>query len=122
MMVTSRALGDGSTAVCDDGTVGVPGGVPGVDPPVFGGSQVAADAINDLGCRYGARSFDSDACTRDFSAISGFVDPTTTVQFCPNIGIGSELAFASGDTLLTVRVRNIVGQLGPAARIVIRVP
>ena len=122
MIVSGRPLGNGSAQVCDDGTTGPPGGVPAVSPPVFGGSQAVANAINDLSCRFNARSVAGDACTRDESATSRFVDPTTSVQFCPRVGIGSELAFPAGDTLLTVRVRNNLGQLGETASIVIRRP
>jgi hypothetical protein len=119
MMVTNRPLGNGSSAVCDDGTSGPPGGVPAVDPPVFDGSAI--NPINDLGCRFSSRANDGEACTRDFSASTFFVDPTSTIQFCPKVGIGSEIAFPVGDTILTARVRNVLGQAGAPASIVIRV-
>ncbi len=121
MMVASRPLGNGSLDVCDDGTSGPPGGVPAIEPAVFGDTQASRDAINDLGCRFSARTDDGSACTRDFSATSSFVDPTSMVQFCPLVGIGSEVAFPPGDTRLTVRVRNVLGQVGPPASMVIRV-
>ncbi len=122
LIIANRALGNGSTKVCDDGvtTVGTPGGVPAVVPPAFGGSQATANAINDFACRFSARTA-GETCTRDFSSNPIFVDPTSTLQFCPQVGIGSELAFGVGDTLLTVRIRNTIGQLGPSASIVVRV-
>jgi hypothetical protein len=121
MIVASRLLGNGSSLVCDDGSSGPPGGVPAIHPASFGGSQASANAINDLACRFSARSNAADACTRDFSALSVFVDSSTTVQFCPRVGIGSELAFPVGDTELTVRLRNTQGQVGFASTIVVRV-
>jgi len=121
MLVASRPLGNGSALVCDDGTTGPPGGVPAVDPPTFGGTQASANAINDLACRFSARSIAADACTRDSSALSVFIDQTSTVQFCPRVGVGSEIAFPAGDTTLTARVRNTQGQVGPPSSIVVRV-
>ena len=121
LIVSSRSLGNGSAQVCDDGTTGPPGGVPAVDPPTFGGTQASANAINDLACRFSARTNATDACTRDFSALSVFIDPTSSVQFCPRVGVGSEFAFPAGDTTLTVRLRNNQGQLGPPSSIVVRV-
>lgn len=120
MIVSSRALGNGSAAVCDDGTTGPPGGVPAVSPPAFGGTQAVANAINDFSCRFDARSVQGDACTRDESAQSRFVVQNSVVQFCPRVGIGAELAFPAGDTMLTTRVRNNLGQLGAPASIIIR--
>jgi hypothetical protein len=121
-IVTSRALGNGSATVCDVGPAPQPiGGVPAVDPPVFGGSQVASNAINDLSCRFDARSGSSQACTRDSFGTDTFVGDGSTTQFCTAPGVGAELAFSLGDTYLTARVRDIAGQPGPPASIVIRV-
>jgi len=44
-IITSRPLGNGSPGVCDKGPPPMIGGVPAVDPPMFGGSQAAANAI-----------------------------------------------------------------------------
>ena len=120
-LVSSRALGNGSAAVCDDGTPPNLGGVPAVDPPQFGGTQSSANAINDLSCRFDARKTASDACTRNQFQTESFVDPTTTVQFCPRVSIGAEIAFPLGDTRLTVRARDSLGQPGHPASIIVRV-
>lgn len=90
-------------------------------PPAFGGSQAIADAINDAGCRFEARSPSSNACTIDrLSTEERFVVANTTVQFCGTIN--SVLAFAHGlDTTLTVRVLDTDGRPGPPASIVVRV-
>jgi hypothetical protein len=121
----SRALGNGSPAVCDDGPApDLPlGGVPGVNPPMFGGTQQAANAINDLSCRFDVRGNTTLACTRDpFTQMEEFVGQGSTVQFCTTTGVGTEVAFPPGDTTLTVRVRDVLGQPGHAATIVIRIP
>jgi hypothetical protein len=121
-LVASRVLGNGSTAVCDTGPVPRPGGVPAVSPPLFGGTQAVSNAINDFGCRFDARTSSSLACTRDaFQQTESFVDGRSTVQFCTSLGIGTEMAFPPGDTILTARVRDLIGQPGPPVSIVIRV-
>jgi hypothetical protein len=120
----SRALGNGSLAVCDLGPAPTKplGGVPAVDPPAFGGSQADSDAINDFSCRFDARSTSSLACTRDpFQQTDTFVGQNSSVQFCSTTGVGSEMAFPLGDTILTVRVRDVLGQPGHPVSIVIRV-
>jgi hypothetical protein len=118
-IVVSRPLGNGSPAVCD-ATAPMIGGVPAVDPPDFGGSQASTNAINDLGCRFDARTADT-ACTRNASEYPAFVAPRTTVQFCPTVDVGAEIAFPAGDTRVTARVTDAVGQPGMPASIIIRV-
>jgi len=120
-LLSSNPLGNGSTAVCDDGPDPPIGGVPAVNPPMFGGTQASANAINDLGCRFNARVTTGDACTKNSQQDPSFVNPATRVQFCPAIGVGSELTFPVGDTRLTVRVTDIIGQPGPPSSIIIRV-
>jgi hypothetical protein len=121
-ILTRRLLGNGSSVVCDDGDPPPPGGVPAIDPPQFGGSQASADAINDFACRFNARVVGSDACTKDLLGVSTFVNPLSSIQFCPRVGIGAEVAFPAGDTKLTVRLRDVQGRPSDApASIIIRV-
>lgn len=123
-IVTSQQLGNGSSLVCDIGPApNRPlGGVPAVTPPAFGGSQTIANAINDLSCRFDARGAGSLACTRDpFQQVEAFAAPDSTIQFCTTTGVGSEIAFPTGDTILTARVRDVLGQPGHPVSIVIRV-
>lgn len=120
-MVVSRPLGNGSALVCDNGPDPPIGGVPAVDPPMFGGSLAAANAINDLGCRFEARTNTADACTRNGLQDAAFVNAQTRVQFCPVVGVGHEIAFPLGDTRVTVRVTDILGNPGLPASIIIRV-
>jgi hypothetical protein len=122
LIISSEALGNGSTTVCDDSPPSFIGGVPAVDPPSFGGTQFVANAINDFACRFTARNQSGDACTRgptgDFAFVTG---ATKVVQFCPTVGIGLELAFPLGDTLLTAIVRDENGLPGAPRSIIIRV-
>lgn len=121
-IVASRPLGNGSTRVCDNQNNPPLGGVPAVNPPIFGGTQAASNAINDLSCRFDVRGDASLACTRDpFQQVGTFVGQGSTVQFCISPAVGSELAFPLGDTILTARVRDVLGQPGHPVSIVIRV-
>ena len=120
----SRPLGDGSLVVCDN-TEGHFGGVPGIDPMSYDTTQAISDALNDLGCRFndgtgtpGGRNEDS-ACVQFPDGEFHFVDPQSTVEFCGFISF--PLRFADGDTIVTARVRDINGILGPPRQIVIRV-
>lgn len=120
-ILVSRAIGDGSTRVCDAGPDPPLGGVPAVDPPQFGGTQASANAINDFACRFNARTSSGDACTRNAAQEATFVRPDTRVQYCPVLGIGSEVAFPGGDTRVTARATDILGQPGFPDSIIIRV-
>ena len=121
-IVSSRPLGNGSTSICDDGPAPSLGGVPAVNPAVFGGSQSVSNAINDLSCRFDWRAASTLACTRDpFQQDGTFVVPGSTAQFCTVTGVGVELSFPLGDTILTARVRDELGFPGPPHSIVVRV-
>jgi hypothetical protein len=123
-ILVSRSLGDGSTAVCDDASP-QPGGVPGIEPPEFDGSQAVANAVNDLSCRFKdglgiRRGRDAlDACTMFGDGIFRFVAPTTTLQYCGLIN--EPLLFPEGDTLVRARIRDIAGNISAEHQIVIRV-
>ena len=122
----TRALGDGSAAVCDD-TPPIIGGVPAINPPNFGSDQTVIDRLNDLGCRFidgvgrkiGRNCGDETACVLGLDGQFACVAPDTTLQFCGFIG--QILSFPSGDTTVTVRARDIQGNLGPAKQLIIRV-
>lgn len=126
-IVVSRPLGDGSALVCDLGPFEPIGGVPATDPPRFGGTQASANAVNDLSCRFTARLSSTDGgegpgpCTRNANGDGAFMQSETRVQFCPTTGIGSEIMFPSGDTRVTGRLRDVGGEPGPAASIIVRV-
>jgi hypothetical protein len=121
----SRALGNGSPAVCDS-TGATAGGVPAIDPPNFDALQSVVDAVNDLACRFvdgtgkpGARRSALDSCVMFATGESGFVASNTTIQFCGFVtGV---MEFPPGDTLVTVRLRDEGGNPGPAAQLIVRV-
>jgi len=121
-LVSSRALGDGSLKVCDD-MPGDLGGVPPVEPPVFSGTQAVANALNDLGCRFDVHIQSSIACTKASGTMDpSFVNASTNTQFCSSPGVGVEIAFPTGDTRLTVRVKDIAGYPGLPSAIIVRIP
>lgn len=120
----SRPIGDGSSVVCDD-EEGHFGGVPGIDPTSFDGTQAISDALNDLGCRFndgtgnpGGRTADS-ACVQFPDGEFHFVDPSASIEFCGFISV--PLRFPDGDTIVTARVRDVSGIIGPPRQIVVRV-
>lgn len=122
-ILASRSLGDGSTAVCD---IGVPaGGVPGVTPPSFDSSPSNINSVNDLACRFRDGEGHplgvgpADACTLFPSGEYEFVNASSTVQYCAVVA--RVFAFADGDTLLTVRLRDIQGFVGPPVQLLVRV-
>ena len=121
----SQQLGNGSAAVCDS-TGSMAGGVPAINPPRFDPIQDVIDAVNDLGCRFldgggtpMARKR-SEACakippTDDYT----FVSDDSTVQFCAFID--STLAFSSGDTIVTARLRDDEGNPGVPEQLLVHV-
>ncbi len=125
-MEATRSLGNGSAAVCD-GAVPLLGGVPGIDPPSFDATQRIADAINDFGCRFndgtgkpqGREASDGCALFPDGDLLGRFVNPDATIEFCAFIN--RALRFPAGDTVLTARVRDEMGVLGPARQMIVRV-
>ncbi|MEO8604694.1 MAG: hypothetical protein ABI629_19150 [bacterium] len=121
-IIVSRALGDGSAAVCDD-MAPLFGGVPATEPLAFTAPEVA-DALNDLGCRVDdgrgeprARQADS-ACTTNRDGEFAFVDSTTQLQFC--LPIAGAWPFPSGDTIVAARLVDVLGGLSGVREIVIR--
>ena len=124
-VLVSKPLGHGNSAVCELGGT-VPDGVPGIDPPVFADVQEVTDAISDLGCHFtddegqtmGRSS--ARACTTSSTGTgAGFVNPTSTLQFCAFIDV--PIGFTSGETTIAARVRDVDGNIGAETQIVLRV-
>ena len=88
--------------------------------------RAMADALNDFGCRFtngqGGQTGRScgEACLRFDDGEFHCKSEDTTAQFCAQVD--TPMAFSAGDTLLTVRARNVHGELGPPAQIIIRIP
>jgi hypothetical protein len=115
----SRALGDGSEAVCDVTPPRI-GGVPGTlfDFPIV--DLTTTDAVNDFACRFRVYTEPDFACTLDTGANLRFQNSSSTVQYC--VLINDALTFPPGDTIVRVRLRDIGGNTGEAAEMVVRVP
>lgn len=126
-ILSSRPLGNGSPAVCDRQRPNA-GGVPAVEPPVFADTSFVIGAANDLSCRFLdgvgnaiGRQSSGDSCVQvpANSSTFRFVSSTSTIQFCSLVD--SAFAFPEGDTVLTVRLRDVAGNVGVPAQIVVRV-
>ena len=123
----NRPIGDGSPTVCDDMLPNI-GGVPATNPPSFADDPAITDHLNDLGCRFvdgtgqrlGRVCTETAACVRGSDGQFGCVSPQTTVQFCGLIP--KPVEFPVGDTVVTARVRDALGNTGPPAQIVVRIP
>lgn len=122
----TRPLGDGSSLVCDDAPPTL-GGVPAINPPNFSSDPAIADRLNDLACRFidgsgekvGRQCGDNTACVLGDDGIFGCVTGDATIQFCGFVG--QALIFPTGDTLVTVRVRDVQGNLGLPRQLIVRV-
>jgi len=97
-------------------------GVPGFPSPDFGPSQVVTDALTDLACRFQV-SVPGQPCTLNGFGEESLLNPnpsdSSVRQFCYLVENGA--AFKNGDTIVTAQVRDVAGQIGPGAQIVVRV-
>jgi hypothetical protein len=121
-ILANRPLGNGSAIVCD---IGPPpaaiGGVPAVNPVDF----TQSDALADFACRFVVHTAGTDSCT--LNDLGNFAFASTEVtsqtrQFCSVPAVGREIMFPTGETELTVRIRDTGGNAGPPASIIVRVP
>jgi len=123
-IAVSRPLGNGSAAVCDNAGA-TAGGVPAINPPQFDPKPATINAVNDFACRFvdggGApvARKPTEACVLFSTGDFGFVGHLSTVQFC---GVITRiLEFPSGDTLVTVRLLDELGNPGFPAQLIVRV-
>jgi hypothetical protein len=115
----NRPLGDGSEAVCDARPPKI-GGIPAIDPPSFAekNPKVSA-ALNDLSCRFETFIESNSSCTVAKAGEFSFVDPKESkVQFC--MVVAHAWNFPDGDTLVSVRLRDVDGNPGPVTRFIVR--
>ena len=120
-LLTSRNLGNGTSVVCDRGQpppLGMGGGIPAIEPPDFGEGPAITDAMLDFSCRFAVQPSREDACTLDNRGNFDFLGNSTTIQFCDQVA--SVASFPSGDTVISVRLRDVAGNLGPPAQVVVR--
>ncbi len=117
---SNRNLGNGSTAICD---VEPPsdGGVPAIPTPNFDPAPGVNDALTDFACRFEALS-PGNPCTLNSNGSPATVSPSLPVnskQFC--YIVATSASFPTGDTILSVRVRDEDGNDGNVEQIVVRV-
>jgi hypothetical protein len=127
----SNPLGNGSPAVCDSSGDN-PGGIPGIFPVTFdvNVNPDIVNIVNDFACRFldggpgGGQPVargPNYACVKDaVTEEYGFANPTSTVEFCASITSVEQFPPAT-DTTLTVRLRDVIGNVGPPAQIIVHV-
>ena len=123
LIESSQPLGNGSAAVCDLGPPppeGEGGGIPAIDPPDFGPGDSITAALLDFACRFAVQPTAGEACTLNSFGDYAFRSPDSTIQYCNQFAAVS--AFPVGLTVLTARLRDVAGNLGPPAQIVIDNP
>jgi hypothetical protein len=120
-VLVSQDIGDGSPAKCDQGPPPTPfGGVPGIDPPLFGPDQDVTDAIQDMACRFTVQPIVAGSqCTRNRFGDFAYIGAGTRQQFCYQVPLTA--AFHTGDTVVAMQLRDVAGHLGPKKEIVVRV-
>jgi hypothetical protein len=124
----SNPLGNGSLAVCDRSGSSA-GGVPGVPSVTFDPTTNPniINIVNDLACRFvdgtGAqRGRMTYPCVKHLpSEEYGFADPRSTIEFCSASITSAEEFPPATDTTLTVRLRDVNGNVGAPAQIIIHI-
>jgi hypothetical protein len=128
-IAASRTLGNGSATVCDARPPNA-GGVPELDFHSLDDTAAVSDALNDFGCRFvdgeGLRQARScaEGCVRFETGelgcvVQGAPSVASTQQYCA--AIDTPMEFPPGDTLLTVRLRDLEGALGAIRQMILRV-
>jgi hypothetical protein len=112
LIESSALLGDGSPSVCD-------GGVPAVHPLDFGSTQAVANALNDFSCNFTVATSQRFACTQDRFGDTDFLGAGTQAQFC--LQVSRTLGFTIGDSIVSLRLRDSAGNLGPLRQMIVRV-
>lgn len=120
---STRPLGNGDPALpasCPPGPLTADRGVPGLEPPVFDDVPGVSEALADFACRFERGVSASVPCTqRDASGDAKTISPLASAQFCS--WIREDQKFPPGESVLTVRLRDTLGNPGPTAQIVVRV-
>jgi len=107
---TNRDMGNGSRDVCDRQRPKI-GGIPGIKPANFSQTQAISDALNDFACRFETFIESDSSCTMTKNGDFSYVSKDSAVQFC--MMIARAYQFPVGETLLTVRLRDVDGNVGP---------
>lgn len=112
-----RDLGNGSVEVCDARRPKI-GGIPGIKPPSFAETAKVSAALNDFSCRFETFIESNASCSLNQYGDFEFMSAETKVQFC--MVVARSWNFQSGDTLVSVRLRDTDGNPGPVQRFVLR--
>jgi hypothetical protein len=111
-------LGDGSPEVCDARRPKI-GGIPAINPPSFAENKQVSAALNDLSCRFETFIESTASCTVQKNGDFSFVNPKESkVQFC--MVVARAWNFPPGDTLVSVRLRDVEGNPGPVTHFIVR--
>ena len=118
---STRPLGNGSTIVCDKGAASQGGGgVPGIDPANFEPTNdLLTEAFVDFACRFATYPSSAPCTFTDASGFAALIDPAAQIQFCHFMATTE--SWPLGDSVLTVQLRDIDGNLGPPVQIVVKV-
>ncbi|MEO8602850.1 MAG: hypothetical protein ABI629_09755 [bacterium] len=113
-------IGFGSAAVCDMGPPPTPfGGVPGINPPDFAPGAQITSAIQDLECRFTTSNDSASACTRNRFGAFSYLSSGARTQYCYHVPLTGE--FQTGDTVVSIQLRDGAGNVGPHREFVVRV-
>jgi len=107
---SNRDLGNGSKTVCDRQRPNV-GGMPGISPVNFSQTQHVSDALNDFACRFETFIESESSCTMTKNGDFSYVSKDSGVQFC--MMVARAYQFPVGETVVTVRLRDVDGNFGP---------
>jgi hypothetical protein len=122
-VLVDRPLGDGNPQVCEPGPHY--GGVPATPLLEYEPLSAVSAAINDFGCRIdNGAGFPSargapDACTSFSTGDFGFVERSSTLQFC--MAVSQAWSLPEGATHIKARVRDIDGNVGAAREMIVQV-
>jgi hypothetical protein len=109
----TNALGNGSPEVCDRRPPTI-GGIPAINPPSFAETQKIANTLSDFSCRFETFIESESSCVVTPHGDFSFIKPDTTTQFC--MVVARAWNFPPGETLVSVRLRDIEGNPGPVAQ------
>jgi hypothetical protein len=113
----NKPLGDGSEEICDQRQPRI-GGIPAIDPPSFSETAKVAATLNDFSCRFQTFIESAESCTLDRYGDYSFVKSDSATQFC--MVVARAWNFPMGDTLVSVRLRDLEGNPGPVSRFILR--
>lgn len=113
----NRPLGNGDPTVCDARPPKI-GGVPAVNPPSFAENPQVSATLNDLSCRFETFIESNSSCTVEKSGDFSFANAKESkVQFC--MVVARAWNFPEGNTLVSVRLRDVDGNAGPVAHFIL---